>query len=110
VKRIVIEPVAGTTLAEDKDAAAELRRSVILPALDAGEPVLLDFRKIETATQSFIHALIAEAVRHHAERAFDLLEFKNCGPGVQHIVRTVFEYTLLARDTAGGAAPQQPQL
>lgn len=102
MKTIKISPVPGTTLAENKDDAARLRDDVVLPALAEGEGVRLDFGGIETATQSYVHALVAEAVRRYGDRAFDLLEFKHCAPGVQHIVRTVFEYTLLAQANAAG--------
>lgn len=102
MRRIRIEPVPGTTLAENKDKAAEQRDDVLLPTLASGEKVVIDFAGIDTVTQSFVHALIADAVRQHGDGAFELLEFKNCEPGVQHIVRTVFEYTLLAKESARG--------
>jgi hypothetical protein len=102
VKTIHVRPVRGTTLAENKDEAAEIRERDILPTLAAGKSVAIDFAGIETATQSYVHALIADAIRRHGEASFDLLVFKNCGYGVQHIVRTVFEYTLLSKQQAEG--------
>lgn len=94
----------GTTLAENKDEAGRLRDQELMPALAEGEKVRLDFDGIETATQSYVHALIAEAVRRYGDRAFELLEFRNCAPAVQYIVRTVFEYTLLAQADADRAS------
>ena len=101
MKQIPIEPVPGTTLAENKDSAAKLREEILLPALSNAEKVVIDFHGIDTVTQSFIHALIADAIREYGDKAFDLLEFKDCQPGVKHIIRTVFEYTLLAKQDAG---------
>ena len=46
-----------------------------------------------------MHALISEAIRRHGDRAFELLQFKNCSDDVKQIVLTVFEYTLLASET-----------
>jgi hypothetical protein len=102
VEVLVIEPVAGTALAESKDEAKKVRQSVILPALARGQRVRLDFQRVDFATQSFIHALISDAIRRYGEEAFDLLEFKNCTDEVREIVMTVFEYTLDAAEAAKG--------
>jgi STAS-like domain of unknown function (DUF4325) len=73
VKRIRIKPVPNTTLAENKDEAANLRDETILPALAQGETITLDFSGVETATQSYVHALIADAIRRYGDDSFDLL-------------------------------------
>jgi len=97
IRTVKVKPVPGTTLAENKDEAARLRDEVILPAVQAGKSVTIDFDGIETATQSYVHALVADVIRRFGDASFELLLFRNCSPGVQHIVRTVFEYTLLAQ-------------
>lgn len=102
VKTIVVEPVPGTALAESKDEAKKVRQGVILPALADGQKVRLDFRNVDFVTQSFIHALISDAIRRYGEEVLDLLEFKNCSEEVREIVMTVFEYTLDAADAAKG--------
>jgi hypothetical protein len=102
VKTIRVHPVKGTTLAENKDEAAELREREVLPTLAARKPVTIDFAGIDTATQSYVHALIADAIRRYGEDAFELLRFKNCSEGVQHIIHTVFEYTLFSKQQAEG--------
>lgn len=101
---INVSPVPGTTLAENKDEAKRLRQRELLPSLERNERVIVDFEGIQTATQSFVHALIADAVQRYGDDVFDLVEFRNCAPGVQHIVRTVFEYTLLAKANAARAS------
>ncbi len=108
-RKIVVAPVPGTTLAESKDEAKKLRESKILPALEAGKSAQLDFGKVEFATQSFIHALVSEAIRRHGENAFDLLEFSNCSEEVRQIVLTVFEYTLDAAEAAEGLRREAAQ-
>ena len=100
MRRIEIKPVPGTSIAESKDEAADLREKRILPALAKGEVIELDFDAVGIATQSFMHALISEAIRRHGDRAFELLAFKNCSDDVKQIVLTVFEYTLLASETS----------
>jgi hypothetical protein len=97
---IKVEPVPGTTLAESKDQARTLRTKRVLPALEQGRHVVLDFTDVGFATQSFVHALISEAIRRYREGVFDVMEFKGCSPEVQQTVLTVFEYTLAASDAA----------
>jgi hypothetical protein len=97
-KRIVIQPIPGTGLAESKDDARRLRETEILPSLGKGQSVELDFEKVEFATQSFIHALISDAIRRYKDDIFDRLIFVHCSDEVQQIVLTVFEYTIDASE------------
>lgn len=89
--------LAGT-FAEDKDAARKIRRENILPSLEKGERVVLNFDMVAVATQSFIHALISEVLRVHGEGALGLLEFKSCNATVKSVIRTVVEYSLAERE------------
>ena len=95
-----VRPVKGTSFAENKEQAKQLRQDVILPALAAGETVTIDFTGVETSTQSFVHALISEAIRRHGEAAIPQLRFKAASPEVRQLVTTVVEYTLMAADAA----------
>ena len=52
------------SFAEDKDIARDIRIKKILPALESGQEITLDFDKITSATQSFIHALMAVYNEH----------------------------------------------
>ena len=78
--------------AENKDVGREIRVQEILPALRKGEEVVLDFDKVETATQSFIHALISEALREHQDSALDRMAFKSCNDTVKKMIRIVVDY------------------
>lgn len=80
--------------AEDKDYARDLRRKKILPALDCGEQVSLDFGLVKYATQSFIHALIGEALKKYGEAVLDRLEFQRCTPQIQSVIELVVDYSL----------------
>lgn len=93
MKRLRLFDLVGS-FAEDKDVAARLRREVILPTLDAGAKVELDFEGITLTTQSFIHALISEGLRRHGESALQLMMFKNCGSAAKGIIETVVQYVL----------------
>jgi hypothetical protein len=102
---VEIRPVAGTLLAETKDEARDIRENRILPALEAGDSVTLDFRAVGFATQSYVHALISEAIRRYGEDAFERLAFTGCTEEVQQVILTVFEYTMAAVDAANGLSP-----
>jgi hypothetical protein len=80
------------SFAENKDIAKQLRERVIIPALRAGQPVVIDFDQVSGTTQSFVHALISGPVRQFRNFALDNLLFKNCSPEVQAVVRIVFAY------------------
>lgn len=88
--------IAGTvgSFAENKDVAAKLRSECILPCLQQGEIVRLDFGGVTLTTQSFVHALISEALRQIGESALDLLEFANCNETIRGIIETVVQYVL----------------
>jgi hypothetical protein len=80
--------------AEDKDAAAKIRKAVIKPALEAGESITLDFSGVGLATQSFVHALISDPLRSHGESVLSRIEFKGCNKAVKGIIQTVVQYSL----------------
>lgn len=92
MRTVEIVAAAGA-FAEDKDVAKRLRLEKILPALDAGEEVTLDFEGVELATQSFIHALVSDLIRRRGAEVLDQLLFKNCNEGLRSLVSIVVEYS-----------------
>jgi pyruvate-formate lyase len=109
VKRVAVRAPKGTTIAEDKDEAGTFRDDVILPALAEGERVEIDFTKVEAATQSYIHVLVADAVRRYGDDIFGMIQFKGAAPGIKSLIATVFEYTMLAKATADGTESVGPE-
>jgi hypothetical protein len=87
------------TFAENKDTAREIRLTHIMPAMNEGREITLDFSDVTGATQSFIHALISDAIRQYGETALDLIEFRNCNAIVREVVITVTEYMQESRIT-----------
>ena len=87
-------------VAHDKDLARDLRKRVILPSVQRGLSVVLDFSQVQLATQSFIHALLSEVFRSVGEDAVGLLEFRGCTAGVRSVIETVAQYSLHARQLA----------
>ena len=93
IKTINIQPGVGK-FAEDKDEARKLRVEVILPTLKLGDSVILDFMNVEYATQSFIHALIGEALKQYGEDVLDRIEFRNCSIQLRGVIDLVTDYSL----------------
>lgn len=91
MKIITIRDHAGA-FAENKDTARELRLSEIIPSLERGEEVVLDFSGVDATTQSFIHALISDLMRKHGAPVLDRLEFKSCNETVRKIITIVVDY------------------
>ena len=91
MKNIPIFERAGA-FAENKDVARELRVQEIIPTLDKNEEVILDFTKVDVATQSFIHALISDILRKYGNEALDRMAFKSCNENVRKIIDIVVDY------------------
>lgn len=99
--KVVQVPAGQRGFAEDKDEAKAIRVAHILPALEQGEPVVLDFGAVKYATQSYVHALIGQPLKQYGEPVLDQIEFKNCTPQLRSIIDLVVDYSL------GGFLPPQ---
>ena len=89
--KINILKTAGI-FAENKDIARDLLIKTLVPALEKGEEIVIDFGGVEGATQSFIHALISDLIRNYGSEALDKILFENCSPTIQKIITIVTDY------------------
>jgi len=89
--KIKILDFAGS-FAENKDKARDIRLSKIIPALDKKQNVSIDFKGVDAATQSFIHALVSDLIRKYGTEVLDKIFFKNCNENVKKMVSIVVEY------------------
>ena len=80
------------SFAENKDVARDIRIKEIVPAIEMDEDVVLDFDKIDAATQSFIHALISDLIREYGNNVLEKINFKSCNENVQKIIMIVTDY------------------
>jgi hypothetical protein len=80
------------SFAENKDLARKIRLENIVPLLETGQEIILDFDKVDSATQSFIHALISNLIRNYGIEVLDRIYFKNCNEIVQKIITIVVDY------------------
>ena len=78
--------------AENKDIAKDLRLKILTPALKRGETVVINFEKVEGATQSFIHALISELMRQFGSEILDQIQFQGCNETIKAIISIVVDY------------------
>lgn len=91
MKTVNIHKLSGE-FGENKDIAKKIRNSYVLPALEQNKSLELDFTGVTGVTQSFIHAMIAEAIRRHPDTFYEKIIFKNCSKLVQTIISIVSEY------------------
>ncbi len=88
---IKMQQIVGS-FAENKDIAKRIRIEQIMPALSKGEEVVMDFKGVSGATQSFIHALISDPIREFRDVAYANLVFKNANDDVRTIISIVYRY------------------
>lgn len=98
---IHLQPAVGS-FAENKEKAKELRVNKIMPTLAQRKKVTLDFKGVDGATQSFIHALISDPIRKYGDEAYDKLYYKNINEDVKEIVSTVYRYMQESLDGGSG--------
>lgn len=91
MKKIKIFPSTGN-FAENKDKAREIRIKEIIPILEKGQDLILDFEKVDEVTQSFAHALISDLIRNYGVDVLDRISFANCNKTVSKIIEIVVDY------------------
>ena len=80
------------SFAENKDIARDIRLNKLIPTLEKNEAIVLDFEKVEGATQSFIHALVSDLFRIYGNEVLDRIQFKSCNDTVKSIISIVVDY------------------
>jgi hypothetical protein len=94
LKVAIVLKAGANQFAEDKDEARRIRLEEVMPALARGDSIVLDFKEVTHATQSYVHALIGEVLRKHGDSALRNLEFKNCSSTLRSLISLVVDYTL----------------
>lgn len=92
MKKIIKMQKLTGDFAENKDIAKKMRIEKIMPALSKGNEIVLDFKGINGATQSFIHALISDPIRELRNSALDHLMYKNVNGDIREIISIVYRY------------------
>lgn len=94
----IYERVGKKDFAENKDIGKEIRINEIMPALEKDSEIILNFDKVDRASQSFIHSLVSDPIRKYGDRALGLLQFKNCNSKVKEMIEIVIGYLQDAMD------------
>lgn len=89
--KINILKEAGS-FAENKDIARKIRLKKLIPAIEKNEKIIIDFKGVDAATQSFIHALISDLIRKSGPEVLDKIQFKSCSDTVKGIISIVVDY------------------
>lgn len=85
---------------EDVEAAESVRKSIVIPALDEGGLVVLDFAGIRAATQSFAHALLYQIFRD--SRDFEMsLSIASADDATQQAIYAVAAYARVVDGSEG---------
>ena len=76
--------------AEDKYLAIKLRDQKLLPAIDKGMTLKIDFEDIELAPHSLLNALLATPVRRLGSSAFIKIKIVNASQEIRDIIEFIF--------------------
>ncbi|HED06837.1 MAG TPA: DUF4325 domain-containing protein [Ignavibacteria bacterium] len=88
---ILLQPLVRD-FAENKDIARDIREKTLMPALARADKITIDFAGVNGATQSFIHALISDALRKYGSDVLEHIIFRNCNDTIRVIITIVTEY------------------
>ena len=91
MKNLKLFPIVGS-FAENKDKARDIRIKEIIPILEKGQDLTLDFEKVDSITQSFAHALLSDLIRNYGTDVLDRISFANCNETVSKIIEIVVDY------------------
>ena len=86
-----LEVVRVRDFEEDVEKAARVRDTIILPNVNAGKMVVLDFEDVKFATQSFVHALLYKIIRD-GQQVGSTLSVANCTRSTREAVMAVAAY------------------
>src|SRR5206468_4538875 len=82
---VVIENFFGR-YAEDKEAAIGYRNRHILPTLEDGRSLVLDFQNVQAAPHSFLSALLATPVKRLGMEAYKRIKIINAAPEIRETI------------------------
>lgn len=77
--------------AEDKQLAIKLRDSKLLPAIDAGVSITIDFDEVISAPHSLLNAFLASAVQRLGLSAYKKIKVVNASPEIRETVDFIMD-------------------
>jgi len=77
--------------AEDKDAAIHFRDKYLIPAIEGGKTVEIDFRDVETAPHSFLSALLATPIQRVGLKAYKRIKPLNASGSIRQVFDAIMD-------------------
>lgn len=77
--------------ADVKDEAVNFRDRYLVPAIDAGKTVVLDFDNVRSSPHSFLSALIATPIRRLGMAAFKKIKVINATPEIRETIDFILD-------------------
>lgn len=79
------------SFAEDKERAIKYRDEKIMPAIESGKTIIIDFENVSSAPHSFINALIASPISRLGLLAYKKIKVVNKSKDIEGIVDYIFD-------------------
>ncbi len=77
--------------AENKEGAIEIRDRKLLPSLQEGKDILLDFANVSSAPHSFLSALLATPIKSLGMLAYRRIKVTNATPEIRETIDYIFD-------------------
>ncbi len=79
------------TYPEDKSAAISFRDKRLIPALNQGKRVLLDFANVESSPHSFLSAMLATPFKRLGMAAYKRIKYLNASPEIRETIDFILD-------------------
>lgn len=87
---VVVENYFGKH-AEDKEAAIAHRKRYLIPAIEEGRAILVDFKNVENAPHSFLSALLATPIKRLGMEAYKKIKIINASPEIRETIDFILD-------------------
>lgn len=77
--------------AEDKHKAIMIRDSELLPAMEAGKSIIMDFENVRTSPHSFLNALLSSLIYSAGIRAYKRIKIINATSEIRGTIDFIFD-------------------
>jgi hypothetical protein len=77
--------------ADEKQAAIRHRDHYLLPAVEAGKLIVIDFEHVTASTHSFLNALLASPIRRMGLAAYKRIKIVNADPSIRETLDYVLD-------------------
>ena len=87
---LVVENYFGKH-AEDKEAAITHRNRYLIPAIDEGRSIMIDFKNVAYAPHSFLSALLATPIKRLGMESYKKIKIINASPEIRETIDFILD-------------------